>query len=64
MGLQDWSGKVKGQSREFIPKTPIAVDQLCFFVKKALTGFGDWFQVFPVKKHEFRQRTSLGRADS
>jgi hypothetical protein len=45
MGLQDWSGKVKGQSREFIPKTPIAVDQLCFFVKKALTGFGDWFQV-------------------
>ena len=45
MGLQDWSGKVRGQSREFIPKTPIAVDQLCFFVKKALTGFGDWFQV-------------------
>jgi hypothetical protein len=45
MGLQDWSGKVRGQSREFIPKVPIAVDQLCFFVKKALTGFGDWFQV-------------------
>lgn len=45
MGLQDWSGKVKGQSREFIPKTPLAVDQLSFFVKKALTSFGDWFQV-------------------
>jgi len=45
MGLQDWSGKVKGQSREFIPKTPIAVDQLAYFIKKALTAFGNWFQI-------------------
>jgi len=45
MGQQDWSGKVKGQSREYIPKTPLAVDQLSFFIKKALTAFGDWFQV-------------------
>jgi hypothetical protein len=45
MGFQDWSGKVKGQSREFIPKTSIAVEQLCFYLKKAMTSFGDYFQV-------------------
>lgn len=45
MGLQDWSGKQKGQSREFIPKTATSVEQFAAFVKRALTQVGsDWFQ--------------------
>ncbi|PWT71718.1 MAG: hypothetical protein C5B59_17215 [Bacteroidetes bacterium] len=52
MGQQDWSGKVKGQSREYIPKTSIAVEQVAAFIHKALVAFGDWFQVVipdPIK---------------
>lgn len=44
MGIQDWSGKQKGQSREFIPKTPVAVEQFSAFVKRALMQTGDdWY---------------------
>lgn len=45
LGEQDWSHKIKGQSREFLPKVPMAVEQFATFCKRALVAFGDWFQV-------------------
>ena len=45
LGLQDWSHKKEGQSKEFLPKTPVAVEQFVSFVKKALTQFGPYFDV-------------------
>lgn len=45
MGEQDFSHKQKGQSREFLPKVPMAVEQFSGFIKKATTGYGDWFDV-------------------
>lgn len=44
-GRQDWTHKQDGQSREFLPKTSEAVEQLAAFTKRALTQFGDWFDV-------------------
>lgn len=43
MGLQDWSHKQKGQSKEFLPKVAMAKEQIGAFVERALTDFGDWF---------------------
>lgn len=43
--IQDWSHKIDGQSKEFIPKTSEATDQFCAFVKRALIAFGDWFSI-------------------
>ncbi len=45
LGIQDWSKKTKGQSKEFLPKTPVAVEQFSAFIKRALIQFGDWFSV-------------------
>src|ERR1051326_5965449 len=45
MGNQDWSHKQAGQSREFLPKVPVAVEQFSAFLKRALVQFGDWFSV-------------------
>ena len=45
LGRQDWSHKQEGQSTEFIPKVPVAVEQMCSFVKKGLITFGDWFSI-------------------
>lgn len=45
LGKQDWSHKVAGQSKEFLPKVPVAVEQMAAFVKKGLVQFGDWFSV-------------------
>lgn len=42
MGLQDWSHKQKGQSREFLPKVAMAKEQIGAFVERGLTDFGDW----------------------
>ena len=42
---QDWSHKIKGQSREFLPKTANSVDQMSAFIKRGLVRSGDWFQV-------------------
>ncbi len=42
---QDFSGKLKGQSAEFVPKTPMALEQLAAFVKRGLVGFGNYFSV-------------------
>tara|TARA_Y100000310_G_scaffold344905_1_gene460366 strand:- start:236 stop:2143 length:1908 start_codon:yes stop_codon:yes gene_type:complete len=45
LGVQNWEHKQKGQSQEFLPKTAVAVEQFVAFTKRALTQFGDWFQV-------------------
>lgn len=60
-GRQDWSHKQKGQSTEFLPKTPVAVEQLVGFVKRALTQFGAWYDIelgrdskSPLASHQIR----------
>ena len=45
MAKQDWSYKQPGQSREFLPRTPMATEQIANYVKRSLTDYGDWFQV-------------------
>lgn len=45
LGVQDWSHKTKGQSREFLPKIPVAVEQFVAFAKRALTQFGAYYDV-------------------
>jgi hypothetical protein len=45
LGIQDWSHKQEGQSREFLPKIAVSVEQFAQFVKRALTDFGQWFSV-------------------
>lgn len=50
MGRQDWSHKQAGMSREFLPKTGVAVEQLVAFFKRGLTKAGDdWFEFVPPK---------------
>ena len=44
IGEQDYSYKARGQSKEFIPKLPMAVEQFSGAVKRALTDYGDWFR--------------------
>lgn len=44
MGLQDWRGKVEGQSTEFIPKLAMAAEQFAAFIRRAITQVGeDWY---------------------
>jgi hypothetical protein len=45
LGRQDYSYKMDGQSQEFLPKVPIAVEQMTYFIKKGLVDFGQWFSV-------------------
>lgn len=42
---QDLSAKVRGQSAEFLPMVPMALEQLAAFIKRGLVAFGNWFQV-------------------
>jgi len=44
IGEQDYSYKARGQSKEFLPKLPMAVEQFASAIKRALTEFGDWFR--------------------
>lgn len=44
---QDWSYKQKGQSREFLPKVSMAVEQAANFLQQGLTDIGEWFRVEP-----------------
>lgn len=41
----DWSHKQRGQSREFIPKQKLAVEQITQFVHQALVNLDRWFSV-------------------
>jgi len=42
---QDWSGKIEGQSREFLPKVSETVEQFSAFIKRGLTQFGNFFTI-------------------
>jgi hypothetical protein len=44
---QDWSYKTKGQSKEFLPKMAMAVEQAANFLQQGLMDIGDWFKVEP-----------------
>lgn len=44
-GLQDWSRKDEGQSREFIPKTVSSLEAFAATIKRGMTQFGNWFSV-------------------
>ena len=57
LGQQDWSHKQDGQSREFLPKTPVAVEQWSAFMKRALIQFGQWKSAdvapdYPIKPQD------------
>lgn len=45
LGNQDWSHKNPGQSQEFLPKVPMHVEQFANFFKKAVTDYGQWFEL-------------------
>lgn len=44
---QDWSHKLKGQSREFLPKVATAVEQNANMIQQGLLDLGKWFTVTP-----------------
>jgi hypothetical protein len=44
---QDYSHKRQGQSREFLPKQAMAVEQIVSFVHQGLIDLGDWFSIEP-----------------
>lgn len=59
-GRIDWSYKQAGQSTEHLPKLANAAEQMTAFVKRALTGFGDWFSVdvpvgYPFQSNQVRE---------
>jgi hypothetical protein len=62
MGIQDFSGKARGQSKQFLPQTATAVEQFAAFAKRALVQFGDWFEVnlgrssqSPLNQYQIRE---------
>jgi len=44
-GRRSWRHKVRGQSKETIPKVPMATEQISGYIKTGLVEFGDWFDV-------------------
>lgn len=42
---QDYSHKKRGQSKEFLAKQSMAVEELCSFFQQGLMDFGEWFRV-------------------
>lgn len=45
---QDFSYKTKGQSREFLPKMSMAVEQSANFLQQGLAKIGEWFGCEPM----------------
>lgn len=45
LGIQDFSHKQPGQSREFLPKVPVATEKLAAIVKRGMIQFGDFFTI-------------------
>jgi hypothetical protein len=52
LGRQDFSNKIEGQSRNFLPKMSVAVEQMCAFVKRGLVMLGSWYTVEVDKQLE------------
>ena len=44
---QDFSYKLKGQSKEFLPKMAMAVEQGANFMQQGVVDMDDWFRVYP-----------------
>jgi hypothetical protein len=44
-GRQDFSHKMKHQSKEFLPDFPMAVEQIAGTIEQGLVDFSDWFDV-------------------
>jgi hypothetical protein len=42
---QDWSHKLAGQSKEFLPKVATAVEQNANLIQQGLLDIGEWFKV-------------------
>ncbi len=42
---QDWSHKLSGQSKEFLPKVATAVEQNANMIQQGLLDIGEWFSV-------------------
>lgn len=51
LNTQDYSDKISGQSKEFLPKTEMAVEQTVAFIQKALS-MGDWFTLEYTGKYQ------------
>lgn len=45
LGRQDFSYKQEGQSEEFIPKVPMAVEQLSSIIKRGMISFGAYYDL-------------------
>lgn len=61
--IQDFSNKIEGQSREFIPRTSETVEQMTAFLKRGLTQFGNWFSVDMGKKAPLSPQAVTGILD-
>src|SRR5262245_7540713 len=45
MGVQDFPNAMQGQSKQVLPKVAMAAEQICAFIERGLTDFGNWFSV-------------------
>lgn len=43
--IQDWSAKIDGQSRIFLPDLPIAIHQAAAVIENQLVNFQNWFAI-------------------
>lgn len=48
----DFSHKIEGQSREYLPKSAVAAEQLTALISSTLTNFDKWFMAIWVGKDE------------
>lgn len=45
LGRQDFSYKQEGQSQEFVPKVPVAVEQMASLIKRGMVAFGAYYDM-------------------
>ena len=62
-GKQDFSHKQAFQSQEFMPDLPIAIEQICGVIERALTDFNDWYELSPVNISDFNDSTQAALLD-
>lgn len=47
-GEHDWSHKQKHQSKEWLPESAMALEQIGAFMKRSLVDFGEWYDAKPI----------------
>lgn len=47
-GRQDWSHKMKHQSKDFMPDFPMAMERISNFIAEPFTETNDWFDLNPI----------------